>query len=125
MLQSEGYGGYSSAAERLTVAQDVVGSIPTSRPKLKTKYIKTLILPRDFPRRCDTSISRSENIIELRLYRRHRKVCEAGGRRTGHLGIILRVHYRVSRDRGRLASAKASHSIHDCSDLNASECRDS
>ena len=33
MLQSEGYGGYSSAAERLTVAQDVVGSIPTSRPK--------------------------------------------------------------------------------------------
>ena len=27
-------GGYSSAAERLTVAQDVVGSIPTSRPKL-------------------------------------------------------------------------------------------
>ena len=25
-------GGYSSAAERLTVAQDVVGSIPTSRP---------------------------------------------------------------------------------------------
>ena len=26
------YGGYSSAAERLTVAQDVVGSIPTSRP---------------------------------------------------------------------------------------------
>ena len=28
------HGGYSSAAERLTVAQDVVGSIPTSRPKL-------------------------------------------------------------------------------------------
>ncbi len=28
------YGGYSSAAERLTVAQDVVGSIPTSRPNL-------------------------------------------------------------------------------------------
>ena len=27
------HGGYSSAAERLTVAQDVVGSIPTSRPK--------------------------------------------------------------------------------------------
>jgi uncharacterized protein YecE (DUF72 family) len=27
------YGGYSSAAERLTVAQDVVGSIPTSRPR--------------------------------------------------------------------------------------------
>ena len=27
-------GGYSSAAERLTVAQDVVGSIPTSRPNL-------------------------------------------------------------------------------------------
>ena len=26
------HGGYSSAAERLTVAQDVVGSIPTSRP---------------------------------------------------------------------------------------------
>jgi hypothetical protein len=29
------YGGYSSAAERLTVAQDVVGSIPTSRPNYK------------------------------------------------------------------------------------------
>ena len=29
------YGGYSSAAERLTVAQDVVGSIPTSRPTLQ------------------------------------------------------------------------------------------
>jgi hypothetical protein len=28
----EVHGGYSSAAERLTVAQDVVGSIPTSRP---------------------------------------------------------------------------------------------
>jgi hypothetical protein len=33
MLQSKGqHGGYSSEAERLTVAQDVVGSIPTSRP---------------------------------------------------------------------------------------------
>jgi hypothetical protein len=33
MLQSKVIdGGYSSAAERLTVAQDVVGSIPTSRP---------------------------------------------------------------------------------------------
>jgi uncharacterized protein YecE (DUF72 family) len=37
MLQSQScywqrHGGYSSAAERLTVAQDVVGSIPTSRP---------------------------------------------------------------------------------------------
>jgi hypothetical protein len=32
MLQLNGDGGYSSAAERLTVAQDVVGSIPTSRP---------------------------------------------------------------------------------------------
>src|SRR5579863_6426468 len=33
MLQSNSIdGGYSSAAERLTVAQDVVGSIPTSRP---------------------------------------------------------------------------------------------
>src|SRR5580658_8651098 len=33
MLQSiDADGGYSSAAERLTVAQDVVGSIPTSRP---------------------------------------------------------------------------------------------
>ena len=35
MLQSKLIdGGYSSAAERLTVAQDVVGSIPTSRPKM-------------------------------------------------------------------------------------------
>ena len=33
MLYSKQYGGYSSAAERLSVAQDVVGSIPTSRPK--------------------------------------------------------------------------------------------
>ena len=31
---NEVHGGYSSAAERLTVAQDVVGSIPTSRPNL-------------------------------------------------------------------------------------------
>ena len=31
-------GGYSSAAERLTVAQDVVGSIPTSRPKANPYY---------------------------------------------------------------------------------------
>ena len=30
------HGGYSSAAERLTVAQDVVGSIPTSRPISKS-----------------------------------------------------------------------------------------
>src|SRR5882762_12038957 len=30
------HGGYSSAAERLTVAQDVVGSIPTSRPNSRT-----------------------------------------------------------------------------------------
>jgi hypothetical protein len=35
MLQSKVHGGYSSAAERLTVAQDVVGSIPTSRPIFK------------------------------------------------------------------------------------------
>lgn len=33
---NEVYGGYSSAAERLTVAQDVVGSIPTSRPKIES-----------------------------------------------------------------------------------------
>ncbi len=33
-------GGYSSAAERLTVAQDVVGSIPTSRPKVPPKKPK-------------------------------------------------------------------------------------
>jgi hypothetical protein len=38
MLQSERYGGYSSAAERLTVAQDVVGSIPTSRPKVHAHF---------------------------------------------------------------------------------------
>ena len=47
MLQSQGrdgklYGGYSSAAERLTVAQDVVGSIPTSRPSKPLTY---LIMP--------------------------------------------------------------------------------
>ena len=34
------YGGYSSAAERLTVAQDVVGSIPTSRPKLEINNLQ-------------------------------------------------------------------------------------
>src|SRR6202042_3824879 len=32
-------GGYSSAAERLPVAQDVVGSIPTSRPNLHSTKI--------------------------------------------------------------------------------------
>ena len=32
------YGGYSSGAERLSVAQDVVGSIPTSRPKYKYSF---------------------------------------------------------------------------------------
>ena len=32
-------GGYSSAAERLTVAQDVVGSIPTSRPIRIPEYL--------------------------------------------------------------------------------------
>ena len=31
-------GGYSSAAERLTVAQDVMGSIPISRPNLPCRY---------------------------------------------------------------------------------------
>jgi hypothetical protein len=34
------YGGYSSAAERLTVAQDVVGSIPTSRPTALFVYFQ-------------------------------------------------------------------------------------
>ena len=33
------HGGYSSAAERLTVAQDVVGSIPTSRPNVYLYYL--------------------------------------------------------------------------------------
>jgi hypothetical protein len=36
-------GGYSSAAERLTVAQDVVGSIPTSRPKIPTVSLSNLV----------------------------------------------------------------------------------
>jgi hypothetical protein len=39
------YGGYSSAAERLTVAQDVVGSIPTSRPNLKSTTYEISPLP--------------------------------------------------------------------------------
>src|ERR1700759_4044298 len=34
------HGGYSSAAERLTVAQDVVGSIPTSRPSIRKRGIR-------------------------------------------------------------------------------------
>src|ERR1700733_9491348 len=34
MLQLQQYGGYSSVAERRSVAADVVGSKPTSRPKL-------------------------------------------------------------------------------------------
>jgi hypothetical protein len=42
MLQSEGYGGYSSAAERLTVAQDVEGSIPSSRPNLNLLQINLI-----------------------------------------------------------------------------------
>jgi hypothetical protein len=33
------HGGYSSEAERLTVAQDVVGSIPTSRPNRYKTFI--------------------------------------------------------------------------------------
>ena len=38
-------GGYSSAAERLTVAQDVVGSIPTSRPNSASiTYLASRIL---------------------------------------------------------------------------------
>ena len=42
----KGYGGYSSAAERLTVAQDVVGSIPTSRPMIhpSIQSLRALIL---------------------------------------------------------------------------------
>ena len=38
-------GGYSSAAERLTVAQDVVGSIPTSRPKFESITYEISSLP--------------------------------------------------------------------------------
>ena len=50
------HGGYSSAAERLTVAQDVVGSIPTSRPKL-TLYIthRSLRDPQDLRRAISTT----------------------------------------------------------------------
>src|SRR5579863_9003618 len=40
----KGYGGYSSAAERLTVAQDVVGSIPTSRPTKSFQETSSQIL---------------------------------------------------------------------------------
>lgn len=36
-------GGYSSGAERLSVAQDVVGSIPTSRPKFPLGPLKSLL----------------------------------------------------------------------------------
>jgi hypothetical protein len=44
------HGGYSSAAERLTVAQDVVGSIPTSRPNGPCRaLIKPLPLSRSSP----------------------------------------------------------------------------
>ncbi len=37
------HGGCSSAAERLTVAQDVVGSIPTSRPNNKVKNLEKIL----------------------------------------------------------------------------------
>jgi hypothetical protein len=36
-----GYGGYSSVAERRSVAADVVGSKPTSRPNLLSRWICT------------------------------------------------------------------------------------
>ena len=39
------HGGYSSAAERLTVAQDVVGSIPTSRPNERPSGASRGVLP--------------------------------------------------------------------------------
>ena len=61
-------GGYSSAAERLTVAQDVVGSIPTSRPNLESityldlspssvQYRRVLELPREIALACGSSIA--------------------------------------------------------------------
>ena len=41
-------GGYSSGAERLSVAQDVVGSIPTSRPKNPFTTLHLTCGPRNF-----------------------------------------------------------------------------
>ena len=38
-------GGYSSGAERLSVAQDVVGSIPTSRPNLESITYRDISSP--------------------------------------------------------------------------------
>jgi hypothetical protein len=49
-------GGYSSAAERLTVAQDVVGSIPTSRPNSESITYEICSFP-----------------VALQLYGRQRK----------------------------------------------------
>ncbi len=42
MLQSERYGGYSSVAERRSVAADVVGSTPTGRPNPPTCFLSLL-----------------------------------------------------------------------------------
>ena len=43
------YGGSSSVAERLTVAQDVVGSIPTRRPILQSPQQPNLLEIADLP----------------------------------------------------------------------------
>jgi uncharacterized protein len=51
-------GGYSSAAERLTVAQDVVGSIPTSRPKVPPEVDGNEVYPISPPgQSCDASLT--------------------------------------------------------------------
>ena len=51
MLQLSQYGGYSSVAERRSVAADVVGSTPTSRPNPLPQRPRDPVLTARFPAR--------------------------------------------------------------------------
>jgi hypothetical protein len=76
MLQSNSDGGSSSVAERLTVAQDVVGSIPTRRPILKS--INYEVYPSSV-QWCDDFPKPPRGIcMALQFYHRHRMKCEDG-----------------------------------------------
>jgi hypothetical protein len=67
----EVHGGYSSAAERLTVAQDVVGSIPTSRPNRSPRLRAQFFLQR--ARACNAARAGSaQRLGANRFSARHR-----------------------------------------------------
>ena len=81
------YGGYSSAAERLTVAQDVVGSIPTSRPNL---------LLRQQPNFLDCRASVTPEISENTNESHSARICRAGSRRLSRGAASLTATSRPS-----------------------------